>query len=144
MKGPSALLRTGMSNPVFEEGGRMHTSRGRGFVPYASCLMILAGVELLALVLPSLSSGVWLGAAYLFRVSSIAGFMLVVYFAVRMGNREFGPDGFQSFYGWFQKGGGGIKTVGLAQVLILANNVIILVLICFPPLVWAGDRKSVV
>jgi hypothetical protein len=100
--------------------------------------MILVVVQLLALLLSVVDSKVWVGPPYLFKFSSVAGMILTIYFGLRLANREFFPTAFLSLKAWIHKEGINANGVTSAQFALLGLNILIMVLLCFPPLAWTG------
>src|SRR3989338_3083732 len=79
------------TNPLFQEGIQVYLVEGHGFAAYFYLLLFLASLEFLTLFLPSLDPQAWMGPANLFKVSSVAALMLVIYFTLRIANQEFVP-----------------------------------------------------
>ncbi len=125
-------------NPVFEEGIRIYLLEGHGFVAYFYLLIILAPIEFLTLFLPSSDPHVWMGPANLFKVSSVAALILVVYFGLRIANQEFVPWRFLSLERWLHQEGLRISEIALGQLALLCLQAMIFVLLVSPLLIWAG------
>ena len=126
------------TNPLFQEGIQVYLVEGHGFVAYFYLLLFLASLEFLTLFLPSLDPQAWMGPANLFKVSSVAALMLVIYFTLRIANQEFVPWRFVSLKRWLHQEGLTIFEVAVAQLSLLCLHAFLLVFLCAPLLLWAG------
>ncbi len=126
------------TNPVFQEGVRIYLAEGQGFMVYFFYLVILALLQFLALILPAGDPQFWLGPAYLFKFSSVAALLLMVYFGLRLANQEFVPWKFQPLKHWFQQEQLNVSGIALGQILLLCLHVLIFILLSFPLLGWSG------
>jgi len=125
-------------NPVFREGIQIYIIEGHGFVVYLSVLLILAPIEFLTLFLPSLDPQIWMGPANLFKVSSVAALILIVYFGLRVANQEFVPWRFLSLKRWLHQERLTASEVAQGQISLLCLQALIFVLLSSPLLIWAG------
>lgn len=125
-------------NPVFREGIQIYLIEGHGFVVYFSVLLILAPIEFFTLFLPSLDPQIWMGPASLFKVSSVAALMLIVYFGLRVANQEFVPWRFLSLKRWIHQEKVSASEVARGQIFLLCLQAVIFVLLSSPLLIWAG------
>jgi hypothetical protein len=125
-------------NPVWRESVDVYFSEGHGIPVYFYLLTILAPVEFLSLYVPSLDQQMWSGSASLFKVSSVTGLLLLVYFAMRVANQEFAPWRFRPLRHWLREQGQPIASVGRAQLGFLIAHVGLSLFLCAPFLVWAG------
>lgn len=124
--------------PVFREGIEIQIVEGHGFAAYFYLMILLAPVVFLALFLPSLDADVWIGPAQLFKVSSSAALLLIVYFGLRVANQEFAPWRFLPLKRWLRDEKQTAAEIARAQWSILALQILILVLLASPFLVWAA------
>jgi hypothetical protein len=124
--------------PVFREGIEIQIVEGHGFAAYFYLMILLAPVVFLALFLPSLDADVWIGPAQLFKVSSSAALLLIVYFGLRMANQEFAPWRFLPLKRWRRDEKLTAAEIARAHWSILALQSFILVLLASPFLVWAA------
>ncbi|MFQ5902088.1 MAG: hypothetical protein ACE5JO_00190 [Candidatus Binatia bacterium] len=125
-------------NPVFREGIQVYLIEGHGFVAYFYLLIVLAPLEFLILFLPSFDPQNWMGPANLFKVSSVAVLVLILYFGLRVANQEFVPWRFLPLRRWLHQEGVSISEVALAQIALLCLHVLIFALLSSPLLIWAG------
>lgn len=125
-------------NPVFREGVQVYLVEGQGVPAYFYLLLILAPIAFLTLFLPSLDPQAWTGAANLFRVSTVLALLLLVYFGLRLANREFVPWRFLPLKRWLGEEGLGIFGVARAQLLLLGLHASFLILVIAPLLLWAA------
>jgi len=131
------------TNPIFQEGVQVYLFEGRGFEAYFYFLVILAPIEFLAIFIPSLDPQTWTGPVHLFRVSSVAALILVVYLGLRIANQEFVPWRFLPLKHWLHQEKLNIFTVGLAQLSVLCLQLLIFLLLSAPLLIWAGAISRV-
>jgi len=125
-------------NPVYREGIQIYLIEGHGFSAYFYTLLILVPLEFLTLFLPSLDPQTWIGPANVFKVTSVAALVVVVYFSLRIANQEFVPWRFFPLKRWLQQEGVPVSDVALAQLSLLCVHVFLLVLVVAPLLFWAG------
>ncbi len=128
----------GLTNPVLNEGIRVYFDEGRGFMIYFFYLVILSLIQFLVLVLPTGDPRFWMGPAYLFKLSSVASLLLLVYFSLRITNQEFLTSGFQLTKHWFSQRKMKITSVALGQISLLCLHLLIFLLLSAPLLGWAG------
>ena len=127
-----------ITNPVFLEGVHVYFTEGRGFMVYFFYLMILALVQFLTLVLPTGDPRFWIGPAYLFKLTSVAALLLLVYFSLRVSNQEFASSRFQSTKHWFSQEKLSLSRVALGQISLLCLHLSVFLLLSVPLLGWAG------
>src|SRR5574341_2009630 len=127
-----------MARRIFEEGVRNYLTDGHAFVAYFLLVILVAPLQFLTLVLPSLDSQIWMAPASLFKVSSAATLAAVVYFGVKIANQEFVPWQFLPLKQWIRKEGASAGEIAAGQTALLCLHSILLVLVCCPLLVWAG------
>ena len=127
-----------ITNPVFKEGIQVYFTEGRGFMVYFFYLIILAIVQFLTLVLPTGDPRFWMGPAYLFKLSSVAALLLLVYFSLRITNQEFLTSRFQLTKHWFSQGKMSLPRVAMGQISLLCLHLLVFLLLSFPLLGWAG------
>ncbi len=125
-------------NPVFREGVQVYLMEGDAFVAYFFLLIILALVEFLTLFLSSYDSQIWMGPAYLFKVSSISALILIVYFGSRIADQEFVPWKFFPLKRWLRQEGISVSELASGQIALLGLHAFLLVLSSAPLLIWAG------
>ncbi len=125
-------------NPIFREGLELYLIEGHGFVVYGYFLAILAVLEFLILFLPSIDPQAWVGPANLFKLSSAAALLLIVYSILRIANQEFVPWRFIALRRWFDREGLGVWDVAQGQFSLLCLHVLLLLLLSAPLLIWAA------
>lgn len=125
-------------NPVFREGVGIYLLEGHGATVYVYLLMILAPIEFLTLFLPSLDPQAWMGAANLFKVSAVVAMLTMVYFALRIANREFVAWRFLSLKQWIVERGIRLSQVAIGQFSLLCLHAALLMLVSLPLLIWAA------
>ncbi|MBI2358395.1 MAG: hypothetical protein HYV04_05745 [Deltaproteobacteria bacterium] len=125
-------------NPVFREGVEVYFVEGQGIPVYFYLLVTLAPIAFLTLFLPSLDPQAWTGAANLFRVSAIVALLLLLYFGLRLANREFVPWRFLPLKHWLSEEGVGISEVAGAQLALFCLHTSFFILVAAPLLLWAG------
>jgi hypothetical protein len=125
-------------NPVWRENVAVFFGEGHGFAVYFYILVILVPVEFLSLYVPSLDAQMWSGSASLFKVSAVTALMLLVYFALRVGNQEFAPWRFKTLKHWIRGQGHSAAWIGQGQLAFLSAHTALSLLLCAPLLVWAG------
>ena len=124
--------------PVFREAVEIHLVEGHGFAVYFYLMILLAPVVFLTLFLPSLDTQVWVGPAQLFKVSAVAATVLIVYFSLRVANQEFAPWRFLPLRRWLIDRQVAIPEMARAHLAILSLQILLLILLSAPLLVWAG------
>jgi hypothetical protein len=125
-------------NPVWRESVEIFFTEGHGFAVYFYLLIIIAPMEFLALYIPSLDAQRWSGSASLFKVTAVTVLLLIVYFALRVGNQEFAAWRFKSLKHWVRERGQSAVTISRAQTCFLVTHVTLSLVLCGPFLVWAG------
>jgi hypothetical protein len=100
--------------------------------------MILALIQFLTLVLPTGDPRFWMGPAYLFKLSSVAALLLLVYFSLRITNQEFLTSRFQPTKLWFSQRKMNLTRVAMGQISLLCLHLLVFLLLSFPLLAWAG------
>jgi hypothetical protein len=125
-------------NPVWRESVEIFFTEGHGFAVYFYLLIIIAPMEFLALYIPSLDAQRWSGSASLFKVTAVTVLLLIVYFALRVGNQEFAAWRFKSLKHWVRERGQSAVTISRAQTCFLVTHVALSLVLCGPFLVWAG------
>jgi hypothetical protein len=125
-------------NPVWRESVEIFFTEGHGFAVYFYLLIIIAPMEFLALYIPSLDAQRWSGSASLFKVTAVTVLLLIVYFALRVGNQEFAAWRFKSLRHWVRERGQSAVTISRAQTCFLVTHVALSLVLCGPFLVWAG------
>jgi hypothetical protein len=126
------------SNPVFREGVQVYLIDGQGLMVYFLYLIILAALQLVALILPTGGPQTWMGPAFLFKFSAVTALLLMVYFGLRLANQEFVPEKFLPLRHWFGERKVGISEIALGHISLLLLNGLILVFLSLPLLGWAG------
>lgn len=126
------------SNPVFREGIDLYLIEGHSFVVYGYFLLVLASLEFMILFLPSLDPLAWMGPANLFKLSSAAALLLIVYSVLRIVNQEFVPWRFAALRRWFEAEGLSAWQVAQGQIALLCLHSLLLLVLSAPLLVWAG------
>ena len=125
-------------NPVLRESLEIFFAEGQGFAIYFYLLIILALVEFLSLYLPSLDAQMWSGSGNLFKVCSVAGLLLIVYFGLRVGNQEYAPWRFKPLRYWLRDSGQPPTVVAQGQLAFLGAHLLCSLLLSAPFLVWAA------
>ncbi|MFQ5848977.1 MAG: hypothetical protein ACE5JU_00145 [Candidatus Binatia bacterium] len=129
---------TRSGNPVFQEGVQVYLTDGQGLMVYFFYLIIFALLQFLALILPTGEPQFWMGPAYLFKFSSVAALLLMVYFGLRLANQEFVSWRFEALKRWVHQQGIKVSGIALGQISLLALHAMIFILLSFPLLAWAG------
>ena len=125
-------------NPVWRESVEIFFTEGHGFAVYFYLLIIIAPMEFLSLYIPSLDAQRWSGSASLFKVTAVTILLLIVYFALRVGNQEFAAWRFKTLRHWIRERGQSAVTISRAQTCFLVAHVMLSLVLCGPFLVWAG------
>ncbi len=125
-------------NPIFQEGARVYLIEGEALAAYFFLLVILALVESSTLFLSSYDPEIWMGTAYLFKISAVSALILTVYFGLRISNQEFVPWKFLPLKRWLNQEGISASQVAAGQLALLFLHSFLLVLFSAPLLIWAG------
>ncbi|HYC47911.1 MAG TPA: hypothetical protein VED01_20760 [Burkholderiales bacterium] len=125
-------------NPVLRENLEVFFGEGHVLTVYYYLLIVLAPVQLIALYTQSLGEQMWRGSGNLFKVCSVAALLLIVYFAARVANREYAPERFKPLAHWLRESGESARVVARGRVAFLALNIVCLLLLSAPLLVWAA------
>src|ERR1044072_2212845 len=125
-------------NPVWRESVAIFFIEGHGFAVYFYLLVIIAPMEFLSLYIPSLDAQRWSGSASLFKVTAVTVLLLIVYFALRVGNQQFAAWRFKSLRHWIRERGKSVVTVRRTQICFLLAHTALSLVLCAPFLVWAG------
>jgi hypothetical protein len=125
-------------NPVWRESVEIFFTEGHGFAVYFYLLIIIAPMEFLSLYIPSLDAQRWSGSASLFKVTTVTVLLLIVYFALRVGNQEFAAWRFKTLRHWVRERGQSTVAISRAQVSFLFAHIALSLVLCGPFLVWAG------
>jgi len=127
-----------LSNPVFQEGFHVYFTEGRVFMVYFFYLSFLALLQCLVLFLPTGDPRIWMGPAYLFKITSVATLPLLIYFILRIANQEFASWRFQSLMRWFKQEKLEVSSIALAQISLLCLHALLFLLLSLPLFGWAG------
>jgi hypothetical protein len=125
-------------NPVLRESLEVFFVERHGYPVYFYLLIILAPVEFLALYMPTLGEQMWAGPANLFKIVSSVAVLLIVYFAMRVANQEYASGRFKPLDEWLREGGLPVGAVVEGRVAFLAVNIVCLLVLSVPLLVWAA------
>ena len=125
-------------NPVFQEGVRVYLIEGESFAAYFFLLIVLGLVEFSTLFLSSYDPEIWMGTAYLFKVSAVSALILIVYFGLRIANQEFVPWKFFPLKRWLRQEKISVSQFASGQLALLCLHSFLLVLLSSPLLIWAG------
>jgi hypothetical protein len=101
-------------------------------------MVVLAPVIFLTLFLPSMDTQAWIGPAQVFKVSSIAAMLLIVYFSLKVANQEFAPWRFAALRRWLVDDNVSPAAMARAHLAVLSLQISLLILLAAPLLVWAG------
>jgi len=126
------------TNPVFREAVAVYWVDGQAYVTYLFYLLILGALQLLALVLPSGEARFWIGPAFLFKFSTVASLLLIVYLTLRFAGLEFLAWRFSPLRHWLEEEGLSITAVAGGLLTILLVHSLILLLLAAPLLAWSG------
>jgi hypothetical protein len=130
-------------NPVLRESLEVFFVEGRGLPVYFYLLVILAPVEFLALYMPTLGAQMWSGPGNLFAMLSSVAVLLIAYFAMRVANQEYAPRRFKPLEHWLREGGLSVGSVVEGRVAFLCVNIVFLLLLAAPLLIWAAAISRV-
>ena len=125
-------------NPVLRENLEVFLGEGHGLPAYFYLLIILAPVEFLSLCTPLMGDQMWSGAGNLFKVCSSMALLLIVYFALRVANREYAPLRFNPLEHWLRDSGQPAGVVARGQVAFLVVHIVCSLLLSAPLLIWAA------
>ncbi len=126
------------SESLFREGVEVHIAEGHAFAAYFYLLVLLAPVVFLALFLPALDAQIWIAPGAFFSISAVASMILTSYFSLRLANQEFAPWRFVSLRRRLAEENGRLLETAEGHFALLGLEVLILVLLAAPLLVWAG------
>lgn len=126
------------SNPVFREAADVYWRDGHAYVSYLFYVVILGTLQVLALVLPAGEAQFWVGPAFLFKFSSVAVLLLIVYLTLRFAGLEFLAWRFSPLRRWLEEERLGVPAVGWGLLSILAVHALILWSLAAPLLAWSG------
>jgi hypothetical protein len=125
-------------NPVLRENVDVLFDQGHVLTIYFYLLILLAGVEFIALYSQSLGEQMWRGSGLLLKVSATAALVLIVYFALRLANQEYAPERFKPLKVWLHERRDAIGMVARGREASLFVHVLCLVLLSSPLLIWAA------
>ncbi len=126
------------ANPVFREGAAVYWQEGQACLTYLLYVAILGVLQILALVLPAGEARFWVGPAFLFRFSSVAVLLLIVYLTLRFAGLEFLAWRFSPLRHWLDEERVGVLAVALGLLSLLAGHGLILLSLAAPLLAWSG------
>jgi len=126
------------ANPVFREAAAVYWEEGQACVTYLFYVAILGALQVLALVLPSGEASFWIGPAFLFKFSSVATLLLIVYLTLRFAGLEFLAWRFSPLRHWLEEERLGVAAVVSGLLAVLAVHGLILLLLAAPLLGWSG------
>jgi hypothetical protein len=125
-------------NPVLRENLDVLFDQGHVLTIYFYLLILLAGVEFIALYSQSLGEQMWRGSGLLLKVSATAALVLIVYFALRLANQEYAPERFKRIVQWLHEDRRALGVVARGRETSLLVHVLCLVLLSSPLLIWAA------
>jgi hypothetical protein len=125
-------------NPVLRENLEIFFGEGHVVTVYYYLLIILAPVQLISLYTSSLGEQMWRGSGDLLEVCSVTALLLIVYFALRVANREYAPERFKPLEHWLGDGRQAAGVVARGRVASLVVHIACLLLLSAPLLVWAA------
>jgi hypothetical protein len=126
------------ARPVFQEAVQIYLVEGKAWIAYAYFLALLAAVQLLTLLLPTLDPSSWMGSAQIFKVSCVVSLFSGVYFTLRLANQEYTPWRFAPLKRWLEQEGFSAYGLALAQLAVLGAYSILFVFLSLPFLTWAA------
>jgi hypothetical protein len=129
---------SGFVNPVLQEATQIYLVEGKGWIAYGYFLAVLAAIQLLTLLLPSLDPSSWMGSAQIFKVSCVVILFAGVYFTLRLANQEYTPWRFAPLNRWLQQEGFSAYGLALAQISVLGVYSVLFILLSLPFLTWAA------
>jgi len=125
-------------NPVLRENLEVLFDEGHALVAYAYLVILLAPVTFGALYTQSLGEQMWRGASSLLQVCASAAVALIVYFAFRVANQEYGPGRFKPLADWLRDGRRSVPVVARGREISLLVHSVCLLGLSAPFLVWAA------
>jgi len=125
-------------NPVLRENLEVFFGEGHVLTVYYYLLVILAPVQLVSLYTSSLGEQMWKGSGDLLKVCSVAALLLIVYFALRVANREYAPERFKPLAHWLGERRQAAGVVARGRVAFLVVHIAGLLLLSAPLLIWAA------
>jgi hypothetical protein len=125
-------------NPVLRESLGVFFGERQGLPVYFHLLIILAPVEFLSLYMPLLGAQMWTGPGNLLKFSSSFAVLLIVYFALRVANREYESSRFKPLKHWLRDSGQPAGVVASGQVAFLVVHIVCSLLLSAPLLIWAA------
>lgn len=126
------------TNPVFREAAAVYWAEGQACVTYLFYVAILGALQVLALVLPSGEARFWIGPAFLFKFSTVAALLLIVYLSLRFAAQEFLSWRFSPLRRWLEDEQLGVAAVASGLLSVLAVHALILLGLAVPLLAWSG------
>ncbi len=126
------------TNPVFEEGVRLYLIEGESFAVYFFLLVILGLVQFSTLLLSSYDPEIWLGTAYLFKISAVSALILIIYFGLRIADQEFASWKFFPLKRWLGQERISLSQFAAGQLALLCLHSFLLVFFSSPLLIWAA------
>lgn len=125
-------------NPVLRENLEVFFGEGHVLTVYYYLLIILASVQFIAFHTSSLGEQMWRGSGNLFKICSVTALLLIVYFALRVANREYAPGRFKALEHWLRERTHAARVVARGRVAFLAVHIVCLLLLSAPLLIWAA------
>jgi len=125
-------------NPVLRENLEVFFGEGHVLTVYYYLLIILAPVGFIWFYTSSLGEQMWKGSGDLFEVCSVTALLLIVYFALRVANREYAPGRFKPLEHWLRDDRRAAGVVARGRVAFLLVHIVGLLLLSAPLLVWAA------
>ena len=126
------------ANPVFQEAVTIYWKEGQAYVSYLFYVGILGALQVLALVLPAGEARFWIGPAFLFKFSTVAALLLIVYLTLRFAGLEFLAWRFSPLRHWLEEERLGVVAVASGLLAILVVHGLILLFLAAPLLAWSG------
>ena len=126
------------ANPIIREGIQVYFHETQGLAVYGVYLIILALLQCLVIILPAGDPRVWLGPAYLFKLTAVGVLLSSAYFIMRLANQEIATRKFQSLTHWFKYQRLTVANVAVGQIFLMCIHISILLLLALPLLGWAG------
>ena len=125
-------------NPVLRENLEVLFGEGHVLTVYYYLLIILAPVAVISFYTSSLGEQMWKGSGDLLKVCSVAALLLIVYFALRVANREYAPERFKPLEHWLRDDRQAASVVARGRVAFLLVHIVCLLLLSAPLLIWAA------
>ncbi|HWP56783.1 MAG TPA: hypothetical protein VNL14_02730 [Candidatus Acidoferrales bacterium] len=126
-----------LAHPVLREAAQVYLVEGKAWPAYLYFFLFLAAVQVLTLFLPLLDPGGWMGAAQLFKISSVVVLLAGVYFTLRLVNQEYVPWRFATLKRWLGDGLDPDSLLG-AQLALVALWGGLFVVAALPLMSWAA------